>query len=345
MEKNILVTGGTGYLGSWVVKDLLKKGYTVRMALRDKNRVEKTAHLQKIADQSTGTLELWEADLLKEGSFDAAAAGCEIIVHMASPFTLRYKDAKRDLIEPAVRGTKNVLNAATKSGTVNKVVLTSSVVAVYGDNIDMEELGLSEFSEEHFNTTSTEQHQPYSYSKVMAEQEAWKMYEAQDQWKLVVLNPGFVMGPSMTTLTDSESLTYMKDFLKGKYFMGVADLMVGYVDVRDVATAHVLAIENEKAEGRYILVESTISMLEFAELIRKKYGKKYKLPFMTSPKPMLYVVGRLFGVTGKYVKRNVGYPLRINNTSSRDNLGLNYRPLDQTVVDMVEQMSASGMVK
>jgi nucleoside-diphosphate-sugar epimerase len=116
-------------------------------------------------------------------------------------------------------GTRNVLNAATKSGTVKKVVLTSSVAAVHGDNIDMQEQKLTEFTEEHFNTSSSATHQPYSYSKVIAEKEAWKLAEAQNRWKLVVINPSFVLGPSLTGSSDSESISFMKDILKGKILL------------------------------------------------------------------------------------------------------------------------------
>ncbi len=334
----ILVTGGTGYIGSWVVKELLEKGYTVRMTVRDKSRKEKFSHLDSIAGSANGKLELWEADLLQEGSFDKAAKGSDAIIHVASPFTLRFKDAQKELLDPALLGTRNVLNAATKSGTVKKVVLTSSVAAVFGDNIDMQEKGLEEFNEEQFNTSSSPSHQPYSYSKVIAEQEAWKIFREQQQWKLVVINPSFVLGPSLTELTDSESLNLMKDILKGKFYMGAPELYFGFVDVRDVAHAHILALEKESAEGRHILAERTMSLLDLTDMMKIIYGKKYKLPLMKAPKGLMMIMGGLFGVTSKFVKRNVGYVIRLNTTRSRKQLGLQYRNLEDTIKEMVSQM-------
>jgi nucleoside-diphosphate-sugar epimerase len=194
MNKTILVTGGTGYIGSWVTKGLLEKGYTVRLTVRDKDKKEKYRPLQDIEKNTEGKLEIWEADLLKEGSFDKPAEGCLAIMHIASPFTFRIKDPQKELIDPALKGTRNVVNAATKSTTVKKVVLTSSVAAVHGDNIDMKKLGITEFTEEYFNTSSSLNHQPYSYSKVLAEKEAWEIHKNQDKWKLIVINPSFVMG-------------------------------------------------------------------------------------------------------------------------------------------------------
>lgn len=344
MEKTVLVTGGTGYIGSWVVKELLEKGYTIRTTVRDKNKTEKFSHLKDIASTSPGRLEIYEADLLKEGSFDEAAKGCEYVMHLASPFTLRFKDPQKELLDPALKGTRNVLNAATKSGTVTRVILTSSVAAVHGDAIDMKTKGLTEFTEEHFNDTSSLHHQPYQFSKVMAEREAWNMAQSQTTWKLVVINPSFVVGPSLTPASDSESLNFMKDILKGKLAMGAPDLWFGYVDVRDVAHAHILALENPSAEGRHILAERTMNVLQLTSILRNIFGNKYKLPRSSSPKWLMYLVGPLFGVNAKFVSRNVGYPIKLNASKSRDKLMLTYTPIEKSLKDMVEQLVAMNLI-
>lgn len=344
MDKKILVTGGTGYIGSWVTKMLLEKGYSVRLTVRDKSKESKYQHLIDIANGTEGTLEFWEANLLSEGSFDKPAEGCSAIMHLASPFTLKFKDAQKELIDPALKGTRNVLNAATKSSTVKRVILTSSVAAIHGDNVDMKEAGLSELSEEHYNFSSSLTHQPYSYSKVLAEKEAWKMYEKQDKWQLVVINPSLVMGPSLTQTSNSESLAIMTDILTGKYYAGVPNLMFGYVDVRDVATAHLLALENDDAEGRHLLVERTENVFGFSRIIKEIYGDKYKLPLMQAPKFMLYLTGWMFDMKSKFISRNVGHDIKLNATKSRKELGLKYTPLEKTVEDMVSQMEESGVV-
>jgi nucleoside-diphosphate-sugar epimerase len=345
MYKTIMITGASGYIGSWTVKELLGKGYTVRACVRDKNNTGKIQHLLDLAKGSAGKLELWEADLLKEGSFDAAAKGCDAVFHVASPFTLRFKDAQKDLIDPALQGTKNVLSAASRSETVKKVILTSSIVAVYGDNIDMREKGLSEFTEADFNTTSTLTHQPYAYSKVLAEKEAWKRAETQNQWKLVVMNPAFVMGPMLSPASDSESLQFMKDILGGKYRTGGADLYFAFVDVRDVALAHRLALEKDDAEGRFILCSATRGFMDVADVIRMKYGKQFKLPGMKTPTFLLYLMGWMFGLSLKYIYRNMGHPVKINNSKSIKQLGISYIPFEKTIEDMVNRMLALKIVK
>jgi nucleoside-diphosphate-sugar epimerase len=340
--KTILVTGGTGYIGAWVVKNLLEKDYTVRITVRNKNQTHKYSYLESLAASGNGKLEIFDANLLKEGSFDEAAKGADAVVHVASPFTLRFKDAQKDLVDPALLGTRNVLNAATRSGTVKKVVLTSSVAAVHGDNIDMQEQGLDEFTEEHFNTTSSVTHQPYSYSKVVAEKEAWKIAKEQNNWKLVVINPSFVLGPQLTGSSDSESLNLMKDIMKGKFFLGAPDLHFGFIDVRDVAKAHILALEKENAQGRHILAGKTMSVYDMTRIMKKIFGNKYLLPVMKAPKTLMILIGRIFNVTPRFVKRNVGYPIRYNTSKIETELGMTYIPIEMTLKDMVERMEERG---
>lgn len=337
-SKTILVTGGTGYIGSWIVKILLEKGYQVRLGSRNTKTKEKFAHLQKIALSTSGKLSIFEADLLVPGSYDEAAEGSDAIIHVASPFTLSFKDANKELIEPAVLGTQNVLNAATHSSSVKRIVLTSSTAAIIGDNKDMQDLGLQEYTEEHFNETSSPTHQPYSYSKVKAERAAWTLFNAQNKWSFVVMNPSFVMGPALSLNTKSESIKFMKDILRGKLFFGAPDLYFGIVDVRDVALAHIISLENESAKGRHILSQDVLSIRQMTDIIKKLYPNKYKLPFMTAPKTILYLFGWTFGVTPKFINRNVGYTIKLNSQKSKDKLGLKYRRAEDTFRDMISEL-------
>lgn len=339
MQSTVLLTGGTGYIGSWICKYLLEAGYRVRVTVRDLGKTEKFAHLKALETGTQGALEFWEADLLQPGQYDAPAKGCEIIFHVASPFILKVKDAQKDLVDPALLGTRNVLEAANRSGTVKKVVLTSSVASIYGDIKEMTDLGLDSFTEANWNTTSSVKHQPYSYSKVLAEKAAWEMAKAQNQWKLVVLNPSFVMGPSLTDNSDSESITMMNNYLKGKLATGVPNVAFGLVDVRDVARAHVRAAENPQAEGRTILSNQCVSMLEISNMIKKVRGSGRGLPTRIAPKFVIKLIGFLFGITAEFVEKNVNYPLRFDNTKSKQMLGMEYRPIEETMGDMVRQLS------
>ena len=343
--KKVLVTGGTGYVGSWVVKYLLDDGHTVRVTVRDKSKRKKTAPLEAVAADAPGNLEFWEADLLKPGSFEEAMEGCEVVYHIASPFLFgKIKDPYAQLIDPAVEGTKNVLDAVNKTASVKRVALTSSVVSVYGDNIDIRQTENQTFTEAHWNTTSSAKHNPYNYSKVLAEKEAWKIHDAQDRWSLVVLNPGFVMGPALTNASGSASISFITDLLSGKQKMGVPELYFSFVDVRDVAKAHILAADNPKATGRHILVSECMSMLDFSNLIRENVNGKFALPKSEMPKILLYLFGWTQGVTWEYINKNVGIPVNLDNSKSIKALDLQYFPIRETVREHVGQLMESGVV-
>ncbi len=339
-QKRVMVTGGTGYIGSWVVKMLLEKGYTVNLTIRDKSKKEKYSHLQEIEKKCNGKLILFEADLLKTGSYKEAMKGCEQVFHLASPFIINnIKDPQKQLIDPALKGTINVLSTASATPSVKQVILTSSVVAIYGDAIEMAIKKLPAFTEEQWNETSSLNHQPYSYSKTLAEKEAWKIEKEQQQWKLTVINPGFVMGPSLTSVTNSASIDFINDYLSGKLKTGVPKLEFGFVDVRDVAKAHILAAETGKT-GRFICVDRSATMLEFAQLIEQAFPGKYKLPKNELPKFLLYLVGWTQGLTKRFIQRNVGWPLKFDNSKSQKELAMDYIALATTIKEHVEQIES-----
>ena len=337
-----VVTGASGYLASWVVWELLSRGANVRGTVRDPGNTEKCQHLHAMAEELPGTLELWKADLLAPGSFDDAAMGAGVVIHTASPFVIgEPKDPYRELINPAVEGTRNVLTSVDKADSVGKVVLTSSVAAIYGDAKDLEAVPGGAFTEEVWNTTSSADHAAYSYSKTLAEKAAWEMNEAQSRWQLAVINPGFILGPSKTARTDSESIKMITDMLKGRLKMGAPALYSGVVDVRDVARAHVEAAIRSDAEGRHILVNRTLTFLDMGKILRARIGGKYPFPKSTIPTFVLYLIGPFEGLTWEFIRKNIGYPTRFDNTRSRERLGIDYRPVEDTLAEHAEQLIAA----
>lgn len=339
----VLVTGANGYVASWIVKELLDAGCTVHATVRDPSNNAKTGHLKALADKAPGSLQLFAADLLKDGSFDAAMQGCQVVMHTASPFVVRgIKDGYKDLIEPAVQGTRNVLESCNRCETVKRVVLTSSVVAVYGDNADAQGRTLTESD---WNTSSSATHQPYPASKVAAEKAAWDICKAQSRWDMVTINPGLVLGPSLTKASGSESLAILGDLVKGKLRTGVPDLEMGLVDVRDIAKAHLRAAFTQNTEGRHLLVSESLTMLDMANIIREKYGKSFKLPKSTVPKVLVWLVGPLQGISRKFVALNVGHPLKFDNSKSIRNLQMEYIPVKTTILDHLQQMIDDGLVR
>lgn len=338
-NKTIVVSGATGYVAGWVVHECLERGYTVRGSARDPGNPKKVGHLTAMAEKLPGTLELFKADLLAKGAFDEACDGADAVIHTASPFILNPKDAQRDLVDPALKGTMSVLDSVNKAESVKRVVLTSSQVAVYGDSIDYTD---KPFTEDDWNSTSSLDHQPYPYSKTVAERAAWKAYEAQDRWQLTTMNPGFVLGPSLNKRIDGESNKLMSDMLRGKMSMGAPGMHFGVVDVRDLAHAHVEGAVRDDVEGRHNLIAGHLWILEIANALRDKYGDR-KLPKRTVPKPLMYVVGPLLGFSWKYVSRNVGHEVRIDNSKSREKLGIEYRDLKQTVLGHAAQLIADNL--
>ena len=345
-KKNpILVTGASGYIASWIIKFLLDDGYTVHGTVRSKSNKDKIAHLLEIEKNGTGELKLFEADLLVENSFKDAMQNCELVIHTASPFIIQgIKNAQEQLIKPALEGTRNVLETVNETESVKRVVLTSSVASIYGDAIDIKNTSDEIFTEKEWNTTSTESHQPYSLSKTLAEKDAWRMVNEQNRWDLMVINPGFVMGPSLSKRIDSTSIDFMRSIVNGKFASGLPDFYFALVDVRDVAQAHFYAGMLEKANGRHILVAEVKRAIEMAEILKEKFHKKYKLPKSVLPNFMLYLVGPFMGFSWKYLKRNLSIPFKFDNTYSKTDLGIEYTPINQTLIEHVEQLDRDGLI-
>ena len=208
-SKKVMVTGATGYIASWIVKYLLDKGYTVHAAIRNASNEKKIEHLEKIKSSGSGKISYFESDLLSPNSYESAMEGCEIVFHTASPFVMDSKDPQGEVIDPALEGTRNVISTVEKIKTVKKVILTSSVAAIYGNAEDAEYIPNKTFNEKMWNTSSRADDGEYSYSKTVAEKEAWRLNENQERWKLVVINPSFVIGPALNPLADFESKKFM----------------------------------------------------------------------------------------------------------------------------------------
>lgn len=339
----VLVTGATGYVASWIVRYLLEDGYVVRGTVRDPGKASGLEHLHALADVHGGRLTLHRADLLDEGSFAEAMDGCELVIHTASPFIIgKVRDPEAQLVRPALEGTRNVLGSVDATESVKRVVLTSSVVAIQGDNADMK--GRGPFTEADWNTTSSIDHQPYPYSKTVAERAAWEICEAQDRWDLVTINPGLVLGPALTTASKSGSMTTMKMFTDGTMALGAPDLAFGVVDVRDVARAHIAAGFTPAAHGRYIANADSITMLEIGRVLRRRFGHSYPFPVTTVPKAVFRLIAPVAGHTREFVDKNVGWPLAFDNTRSVKELGLTYRAPADTVAEQFQQMIDDGLV-
>lgn len=245
-----------------------------------------------------------------------------------------------------MNGTKTVLESVNRAPSVKRVVLTSSCAAVQGDATDKSanNAGGHVFTEADWNETSSLTHGPYSYSKTLAERAAWDIVGKQNRWDLVTINPSFVMGPTLSGRNDTTSIQFIVDYLSGKLSTGVPDLTIGFVDVRDVAKAHIDAAFKPEAKGRYIVSPVTLKMLEVANILRPKFSQ-YPLPSSQVPKFLLYIVGPILaGLTWKYISNNVGFPLTFDSSKIKNELGFEFRDPRQAIIDTADSIIEHKLV-
>jgi dihydroflavonol-4-reductase len=338
----VCVTGATGFVASWLVKQLLGRGdVAVRGTVR---RMASADHL-RVLPGATERLELVEADLTAPGSFEPAVRGCAVVFHTASPYVIQVDDPQRDLVDPAVNGTLGVLRACTKATDVLRVVLTSSMAAVTDEPDSTRVL-----TEADWNEKSTLRRNPYYLSKTLAERAAWDFVAREKpQFDLVALNPFMIMGPSLAPGLNVSNKV-IADLTNGVY-PGILSFTWGIVDVRDVAHAHVRAAEVPDAKGRYLLVqEPAVSMRTMVGWLRDAgYGERTRLP----SRAMDNVVGNLLvklnsymqpsGV-GSYLRTHIGRLPRYDGSKARRELGMTFRPSYETVIDTARDLETHGHI-
>ena len=266
MNKKVLLTGISGYIGNHCAVELLKHGYSVRGSVRSLSKSKKVIDAIKKEVDPKDNLEFCELNLLSDAGWDAAMKDCEYVLHVASPFINSEPKDENEYIRPAVDGTMRALRAAKKAG-VKRVVLTSSMVSMLGDSAQSMDVTPETWTNVDAKNTSA-----YSKSKTLAEKAAWDFIHAQTDatpMELTVVNPGPVFGPSLSGDLSGTSMTMFKQMLTGKMPM-VPQAGINMSDVRDIAKIHVLALENEKANGKRFIVttEKPYAFQELAQLLK-----------------------------------------------------------------------------
>jgi len=237
------------------------------------------------------------------------------VIHTASPFQLQVADPQKDLVDPALKGTLNVLNAVKNSnGKVKRLVITSSVAAIANDTIPSPE---KVWTEEDWNLESTLTKNPYRYSKRIAEEAAWNFQKQNPNFELVVINPSFVLGPPFSSRVDSTSVLVVSKIFNGHFKeSGTLPNCFGCVDVRDVALAHVNSLEIKEAVGHRFIVSSSegISHFEFIQMLKDEpefsdfkdqFPDKASQPFTHRPKYDNSKVQRILGIELIPIKKSL----------------------------------------
>ncbi|XP_078148314.1 phenylacetaldehyde reductase-like isoform X1 [Carex rostrata] len=316
----VCVTGASGFIASWLVKLLLQRGYTVRATVRDPSDPKRTKHLREL-DGASERLHLFKADLMDEGSFDAAIDGCEGVFHAASPVTFTVTDPQAELIDPAVKGTLNVLRSCSKAATVKRVVMTSSMAAVSNNGrprstdavIDETWFSIPEICE---NLKLW-----YALSKTLAEEAAWK-FSKDNGIDMVTLNPAMVIGPLLQP-TLNATCADIFNLINGS--PTYPNLNFGWIHVKDVATAHILAFEVPSARGRYCLVERVLHFSEIVAIIHELYPSLQLPNKCADDKPFVP-------------------PYYFSNEKAKE-LGLsNLIPLKSSLKDTIESLREKGFI-
>ncbi|KNA11910.1 hypothetical protein SOVF_130820 [Spinacia oleracea] len=316
----VCVTGASGYIASWLVKLLLHHGYTVHATVRDPNGQTEIEHLLGL-EGAKERLHLFKADLMDEGSFDSAISGCHGVFHTASPVIFTVKDPQADVLDPAIKGTLNVLTSCKKFPSVRRVVLTSSMAAVlYNGKPRAPEVVVDEswFSDPELCTESPMMW--YTRSKILAEDAAWKFVK-ENGIDMITINPGMVIGPMLQPRLNT-SVAPILNLINGSETYPNATF--GWVHVKDVATAHILAFEVPAASGRYILVENVVPCFEIVGILQELYPS-LKLPDKCADdKPLAPT-----------------YQVSKEKTKS---LGINYIPFKVSLKETVENLKEKGFV-
>ena len=342
----VLVTGASGYIATHCIKQLLEGGkYAVRGTVRSVQKEDKVRPLRELVASPAIPLELVEADLLKEETWSSAVEGCQYVLHVASPFVIESPRDEMELIRPAVEGTRNVLKACADAG-VKRVVLTSSVAAISAGTDGIRGHGDEPYTEDDW--TPEGEGNAYYKSKTLAERAAWDLLKElpeEKRFELAVINPSYVQGPLLSKASGEASAAVVKNLLTAA-FPGVPELNFALVDVRDVAAAHIAAMETPEAAGhRHILVAGNMWMREMAVILKEEFeGQGYRIKTGRLPKFVLWIAG-IFDSTARSAARSVGKVLTYNTDRMQSVLGINPIPLEQTLIDMGYSLIEYGLVQ
>ena len=335
MEK-VLVTGATGYIGLHCIQQLLNQGYAVNGSVRSPERNDEVFEALQKHNTPTENLNLFTFNLTEDDGWDEGMEGCDYLLHVASPIALENHN-EDFFVKPAVAGVKRAFKYAKKHN-VKKVVLTSSVAAIF-DTLEEK----TDYDETDWSDPENPSISHYAKSKTLAEKAAWDFVDNEDNpFELAVINPALVIGPSLSgDLGESNKAIAM--VTTGKMPVAVP-LQFGYVDVRDVAAAHLLAMQNSNSNGeRFALAEKDLWYKDVAKVLRENGFDK--APTFNVPVWLAKILAN-FSKELKVTLPYLGRVRSVKNTSkAKDILGWNPRPAEESIIDIAEQIKEMGLIK
>lgn len=323
----VLVTGASGFIAGHLVEQLLLKGYRVRATVRS---IEDTAaynHLVKLTNSEN--LEIVEANLTQEqSSWIKIGVDVEFVFHVASPFIMMPEDPENTLMKPVLEGMKSVLELCQQTKTVKKLILTSCIGSIT-DEFDSTRI----YDETHWNDTSSLERNSYHFSKTEQEKLAWNYVKDPNcSFKLVSLLPGHVLGPHLNISRLSISHNIVLSFLTRA--RRIPNLSFAISDVRDVANAHILAIENNEVVGRYCFCNEAVHWSEMLQTIHEAF---YDIKVPTGRVRDFVVRAAMARDTtpGKeFIQYNLSRVPRVECAKAKG-VGMVMRPITRTIIDTV----------
>ncbi|MEM7272643.1 MAG: SDR family NAD(P)-dependent oxidoreductase [Actinomycetota bacterium] len=315
-DQTVVVTGASGFIGKHITKEFLDNGYTVIGTVRSEAKADQTR--AAVGPEHLDRLSFATVDLMSDDGWDEALQGADALVHSASPFPLGSPDDPEELIRPAVDGTLRALRAAQAAG-VNRVVLTSSCVAIYNDDL---RAGQTILDETNWSPTGTAGSSAYDDSKTLAERAAWDFVAAEDM-QLATVNPGVVWGVPLDT-DYGTSLGLVERLLDGQDPM-LPDVSFPVVDVVDVARMHRLALEIDAAAGeRFPATGGAMTMQEMAETLNAEItGSKAKTRL--APSWLIRFMAR-FNADMKTIAPRLGRSGAVSGANATSTLGIDFVP-------------------
>ncbi|MBI5965380.1 MAG: aldehyde reductase [Chloroflexi bacterium] len=340
-SKPVLVTGASGFVALHTIIQLLQQGYKVRATLRTLSReAEVCETISKYADINDN-LEIITADLMQDADWKKAVTGCESVLHVASPFPLFEPKHEDELIVPAVQGTQRVLRAA-HDANIKRVVIVSSMAAIAsGHNGENRTFNEDDWSLVENNIGA------YAKSKTLAEHEAWNFINGKEninKMEMVAINPPLILGPVLNKDFPT-SAEMIRTFMLGQV-PGYARLKMGVVDVRDVASALILAMTTPEATGnRFTIPADTIWYKEIVTTLHKKYAERgyKKIPRIEFPGFLVRILA-LFDKKIAIVVRDLNWDYILSNEKAKRILKWNPRSAEESILSMAESLVEQGFV-
>ncbi|MEM9071729.1 MAG: aldehyde reductase [Myxococcota bacterium] len=331
----VLVTGASGFIAQHVVVQLLAAGHQVRGTVRSAAKGEALKEALNVHEPRASELEIVEADLTRDEGWAEAVRGCDYVQHVASPILAKLPKDHNEMIGPARDGALRVLKAAAEAGVKRTVMTSSTAAVVYGWGDQLPPM----MNEEHWsNPDDLKDNTAYTRSKTIAERAAWDFVKSTEtKMELAVMNPSAVLGPALSSSV-SVSLEIVGFPLKGK-LPAVPDVGFAIVDVRDVAAAHVLAMEHDRAAGeRFLVGHEFLTFLDVVKILREEFPNYHgKLSTRRMPSWLL----RVFAMFSSELKQTVpelGKKRLTSNEKAETFLGWKARPAREAVVTAAQSL-------